>query len=134
MRPITIRVTTASPLAVVRLDQFHGAALAVAAVIEDGPTASSAAYAIDYTFEDPNDLVNPVALASLDWDASLVPVAAQQGLTSLTFVIPTAPVWGRVQLLSGSTKVRVTFTQYEAHRAAMVTSMPPSQMLQTAQS
>jgi hypothetical protein len=41
-------------VAYIRLDQYHGAALAVAAVIESGP-GGVACYQIDYTFDDPND-------------------------------------------------------------------------------
>jgi hypothetical protein len=89
----------------------------------------TAVYAIDYTFEDPNDLVSPVPLASIDWDDTLIPAAVQAGTASTTFVIPTAPIWARVRLLSGSSPVRVVFTQYEAHRALMVAPMPPSQIL-----
>jgi hypothetical protein len=89
----------------------------------------TAAYQIDYTFEDPNDLISPVPLASINWDNTLIPTVAQQALTSTTFTIPTAPIWARVQLLSGATSVRVIFTQYEAHRATLVARMPPSQML-----
>ena len=36
MRPVTARVNTANPVAYVRLDESHGAALAVQAVIEAG--------------------------------------------------------------------------------------------------
>lgn len=128
MRPVVAKVTAANPLAMVRLDQMHGAAVGVMAVIESGATGA-AAYQIDYSFEDPNDLVNPVPLASMDWDNSLIPAGAQQATTSLSFAIPTAPLWARVQLLPGATSVRVVFTQYEAHRTTMVTPMPPSQML-----
>jgi hypothetical protein len=110
----------------VHLDSFHGAALAVAVFIENGP--GSATYALDYSFESPNDLVSPVPLASMDWDNSMIPASAQAGDTSLTFYIPTAPIWARVQLLSG-TSVRVVFTMYEAHRTYQVGPMPPSQIL-----
>jgi hypothetical protein len=41
MRPIQARVTTSNPIAYVRLDQFHGAALAVQAVIEGAPAHSA---------------------------------------------------------------------------------------------
>jgi hypothetical protein len=115
MRPITARVTTANPLAYVRLDEFHGAAVAVAAAIEAG-TVTGAAYQIDYTFQDPNDLISPVALASINWDASLIPAAAKTATTNTTFGIATAPIWARVQLLGGgATSVRVVFTQYDPY-------------------
>jgi hypothetical protein len=129
MRPVVARVTTANPTAYIRLDQYHGAALAVSAVIESGATGA-AAYQIDISFDDPNDLINPVPLASVAWDNSLVPIGAQQATASVTFVVPTAPIWARVQLLAGASSVRVIFTQYEAHRTFMVAEMPPSQMLQ----
>lgn len=76
-------------------------------------SGGAAVYQIDYTFEDPNDLVSPVPLASIHWDASLVPSIAQAGNVSTTFVIPTAPIWARVQLLSGTNPVSVVFTQYK---------------------
>jgi hypothetical protein len=179
VRPIQARVTPANPIAYVRLDQMHGAALAVQAMVEPASresgrsgsspgtyglaaswagapsafaTSSSSGsfqipgvgvttalggaaptgpdtYQIDYSFEDPNDLVSPVALASMNWDNSLIPYVGQQGQANTTFVIPTAPLWARVQLLSGSTPVRFVFTQYEAHRSQMVAGMPHTQML-----
>jgi hypothetical protein len=89
----------------------------------------TAAYQIDYSFEDPNDLVSPVPLASMNWDNTLIPTVAQQATASTTFVIPTAPIWARVQLLGGATSVRVVFTQYEAHRSQMVAEMPLTQEL-----
>jgi hypothetical protein len=110
----------------VRLDQFHGAALAVAIVLENG--AGTATYHLDYTFEDPNDLVSPVPLASIAWDNTMVPTAIKAGNVSGTFFIPTGPVWARMQWLSGAS-VRAIFTQYEAHRSYQVGPMPSLQIL-----
>jgi hypothetical protein len=67
--------------------------------------------------------------SSMAWDNSLIPSGAHAGTANMTFVIPTAPIWARVQLLAGGTSVRAIFTQYEAHRTIMVAPMPPSQML-----
>ena len=49
MRAITARVTPANPVAYVRLDSFHGAALAVQAVIEGAGVATSVWSAADAT-------------------------------------------------------------------------------------
>ena len=86
---------------------------------------ASAAYQIDYTFEDPNDLISPVPLASLTWDNTLIPAVAKAAVTSTTFTIQTAPVWARVQCLGGATSVRVVFTQYDEQHM-IGARVPPS--------
>ena len=82
-------------------------------------------YQIDYTFDDPNDLVNPVPLASAAWDATLVSSVAQAGATSTTFTIGTAPIWARVRLVDGVSSVRAVFTQYSQHSYSSFGPPPP---------
>jgi hypothetical protein len=94
MRPTVARVLSSNPQAYVRLDQYHGAALAVQIVMEGGP--GSAQYSLTYSFQDPNDLVSPVPLADMAWDDSLIPAGFAQGTVSGTFYIPTSPIWGNL--------------------------------------
>ena len=89
------------------------------------PGSAAAGYQIDYTFQDPNDLISPVPLAAITWDKTLIPAVAQAALASTTFTIQTAPVWARVQLLGGATSVRVVFTQYDEQHM-IVARVPPS--------
>lgn len=123
MRAITARVTAANPVAYVRLDELHGAALAVQAVLEGVAT-----YQLDYTFEDPNDLISPVPLASIAWDQSMLPAGIKAGNVSGTFSVAAAPMWARMQWLSGASS-RAVFTQYEdggAFQAAAVAPPAPT--------
>jgi hypothetical protein len=122
MRPVTATVTSVSPTAMVRLDQYHGAALAVQAVVTAGT------FQIQHSFDDPNDTVNPVPVASMAWDQSLIP-ATVMGNASTTFVIHTAPIWAMVTLTSGAGPIRVTFVQYEAHRTMIQPTAPGGQFM-----
>ena len=84
----------------------------------------AAVYQIDYTFDDPNSLINPVPLTSVAWDSSMIPTIAKTATTGCTFTIPTAPIWARIQLVSGTNPVRVVFTQYDKNHTPMVAKVP----------
>ena len=63
--------------------------------------SGGASYTIDYSFDDPNDLISPIALGSMFFDTTMCPPGAVAGSAGLTFTIPTAPIWMRVRLLNG---------------------------------
>jgi hypothetical protein len=93
MRPITATVTSASPSAMVRLDDYATAVLGGQVVCSGG-----ASFVLQHSFDDPNDLVSPVPLASMFWDDSLLPPPAQSGSVSVSFQIMAAPLWMRLTL------------------------------------
>ena len=94
------------------LEMWAGAALGVQVVPSNGAT-----FTIDYSFDSPNDLINPVPVGSMAFDSSMCPAGAISGAAALTFRLPAAPVWGRLRLLNGLGSVRATFLQpgYESY-------------------
>lgn len=120
MRPITAKATPAAPSAMVCLDPWNGPALGVQVSPIGGAT-----FTIDYSFDDPNDLVSPVPLGSMFWDSSFCPAGAIGGSTGVTFAIPTAPIWMRVRLLNAQGSVRATFTQLQSPLGGVGASSPP---------
>ena len=125
MRPITATATPAKPQVMIRLDTYHGAACGV----QVNPSGG-ASFTIDCSFDTgPDDLTNPIPLASMAWDSSMIPPGAVQGINSFSFGIPTAPVWARLTLLNGVGSVRATFVQYSQHHSVIPSKMPDSQML-----
>ncbi len=67
-------------------------------------------YTLQTSFDDPNDLVNAVAPASMDWDSTISPVVGASASTSAAFAI--SPVWARILLNSGSGSVKGAFAQF----------------------
>lgn len=111
MRAIT---TTLGPNAgagatsnMVRLDEWADAPLAVQLA-----ASGTVNYTIQHSYDDPNDLINPVPVGSMFWDTGLLPAGAIGGTAGLTFAIATAPLWMRVMMNSGNGSVRMTLTQY----------------------
>jgi hypothetical protein len=111
MRAITVNLgPNAAGLAssMIRLDEWADAPLGVQVAIASGAVD----YTVQHSFDDPNDLFNPVPLANMLWDTSFIPAAAVNGVASTTFAIPTAPLWMRVLMNSGTGALRLTVTQY----------------------
>lgn len=112
MRAIT---TTLGPNAaggaassMIRLDEWADAPVGVQVAVASGAVN----FTVQHSFDDPNDLVNPIAPANMFWDTSLVPAGAVGGTAGLTFAIPTAPLWMRILMNSGAGALRMTVTQY----------------------
>jgi hypothetical protein len=112
MRAITTTLgPNAAPGAVsgmIRCDEWADAPLAVQVAIASGAVN----FTVQHSFDDPNDLINPVPLASMFWDTSFCPAGAIGGVAPLTFAIPTAPLWIRIMMNSGAGALRMTATQY----------------------
>lgn len=89
----------------VRFDEW-----AMATVGMQFNTTGTVNYTFQSTFDDPNDLINPIVPSAMVWDSSLSPVVAATTTTSAT--LTAAPLWGRILLNSGSGSVRGVFTQY----------------------
>ena len=116
-RAITRTATPAVPSAMVNLDSWQGSVMGVQAVPSGG-----AEYTIDCSFDNPNDLIWPVPLASMAFDTGLIPGIAIESLLGTTFTIPTAPIWIRVSLLNAVGQVRATYVQVGTHSRS---NIPP---------
>lgn len=92
----------------IRLDEWADAPLGVQVAVASGTVN----FTVQHSFDDPNDLINPVPVGSMFWDTSLVPAGAIAGTAGLTFAIPTAPLWIRCLMNSGTGALRMTVTQY----------------------
>jgi hypothetical protein len=113
MRAITVSLGPAAApgtaSAPIRLDEWSDAPVAVQVAIASGAVN----FTVQHSFDDPNALITPIAQGSMFWDTGLVPAAAIGGAAGTTFAIPTAPLWIRLLLNSGSGAVRMTVTQYQ---------------------
>lgn len=111
MRPITVNVgpgTTPLTSAPVRLDEWADAPLGVQVAV-----TGTVNFTIQHSFDEgPDSLTNPIPVASMFWDTSLVPAGAINGTAGLSFSVATAPLWVRMVLNSGSGSVRMVLAQY----------------------
>jgi|SRR5580692_8800859 hypothetical protein len=111
MRPITVTVgpnAAGQPSNMVRLDEWADAPLGIQVSILSGAVN----YTVQHSFDDPNDLISPVPLASMFWDTGLVPAGAIGASAGITFSIATAPLWMRLLMNSGAGEAKMVVTQY----------------------
>lgn len=89
----------------VRFDEWADGAVGLQCVV-----SGTVVYSFESSFDDPNSLISPVVPASMTWDSTISPIvgAATSQMASLT----TAPLWGRINLASGTGSVKGTFVQY----------------------
>lgn len=124
MRAITAICSYASPQAMVNLDSWQGAAMGVQCT----PTGGGA-FTIDYSFDNPNDLTYPVALADMLWDSSMVPAGAINSFNPITFSLPTAPIWIRLNHVNGVGQSRAVFLQLGVHSRSNILSVADELMV-----
>lgn len=67
-------------------------------------------YTLQTSFDDPNDLINTITPAAMNWDSTLSTVVGATASTSAYLAV--APLWARILLNSGSGSVKGNFTQY----------------------
>jgi hypothetical protein len=91
----------------IRLDEWADAPVGVQVSVN-----GTVNYTVQHTFDDPNDLINPVPVTSLFWDTGLVPAGAIGGTAGITFSIATAPLWMRIVLNSGTGSAKMVVTQF----------------------
>jgi hypothetical protein len=92
----------------IRLDEWADAPLGIQVSVQ-----GVVIFTVQHSFDDPNDLISPVPLASMFWDSSLVPPAtAINGTVGTTFSMATAPLWMRIVLNSGGGSVKLVVQQY----------------------
>jgi hypothetical protein len=119
VRPITATATPSAPQAMVRMDNYATAVVGGAVVVSGG-----AAFTLTHSSDDPNDLVSPVPLASMSWDNSLLPPAAQSGAASVSFQVMASPLWFQLKLTNGVGSVRATFLQVGEHSHSNISKGP----------
>jgi hypothetical protein len=111
MRPITRTVgpnaAPGTPTDVIRCDEWADAPLGIQVSVQ-----GTVNYTVFHSFDDPNDLIDPVPFASMYWGTDLVPLAAAPGTGNLTFSMATAPLYMRLMLNSGTGSARLTLVQY----------------------
>ncbi len=108
MRPITVVAgPAAGPSKMIRLDEWADAPVGVQVSV-----AGTANFTVQHSFDDPNDLINPVPVGQMFWDTGLVPAGAVGASTGLTFAMATAPLWMRLLFNSGSGSAKMVVTQY----------------------
>jgi hypothetical protein len=110
MRPVQVNLgpnaATNATSAMARMDEWADAPLGVQLVVSAG-TAT-----VQSSFDDPNDLVNPVPVGSMAWDSSLMPAGAIGAAGTISFSIATAPLWLRLLAATGPATARMTLVQY----------------------
>jgi hypothetical protein len=116
MRPITVVVGPGTPPLtgnMIRLDEWADPPLGVQVAV-----IGTANFTVQHSFDEgPDSLINPLPLGSMFWDTSLIPAGAIGGSAGITFSIPTAPLWMRIILNSGTGSVRMVVTQYNVVEA-----------------
>ena len=109
MRPITVSVSDASAgvkeSSLVRFDNWAQGPVSVQAVV-----TGTVSYSVQVSNDDPNDPVNPVAVASMTWSPAPDAALVTQTATSYGSLIA-VPVFARVYLASGNGSVVTTFVQ-----------------------
>lgn len=86
-----------------RLDEWAGGQVGFQAVV----TGSVSAYTISTTFDDPNDILNPVAVPT--WDSTLTGIDGASA--SASGYIACVPRYIKATLTTGTGKVALTVTQ-----------------------
>jgi len=117
MRPITATVTPSKTQALCRLDNYATAVLGVQVVPLGG-----ANFSLFHSDDDPCDLVNPVPLGSMSWQASLFPPAI--GAAGVSFTVMASPLWVQLNLTNGVGSVRATFLQIGTHSHSNISKGP----------
>ena len=108
MRPISVTQIGVGPSNPVNLDEWADAPVGVQVSILSG----SPTFTVQHSFDNPNDLINPVPVGSMFWDTGLVPAGAIGGMAGITFSIATAPLWMRLNVTAAGT-AKMVVTQYD---------------------
>ncbi len=111
MRPIRTSLVAAGVSPPISLDPWADAQCAVMVEVSGG-----AGFTVAYSFDDPNDLVNPVPFGSMIWDSSLCPGGAVAGTANISFALPVSPLYIRITQ-TGAGAVTMVVTQYNVVNA-----------------
>lgn len=89
-----------------RLDEWAGGDITFQTTV-----SGSVVYDIDTTNDDPNSLINPVAINNVNWDSNLTNIVGASANAYGTLV--GVPTYMKIHLQSGTGKVTLTVTQSE---------------------
>jgi hypothetical protein len=122
MRAITVSLvpgTVTQRTAYINMDNYATAVLGVQVVCSGG-----ANFWLAHSFDDPNDLVNPVPLANMFWDNSLLPPSVDVSNMSVSFAIMATPLWFRLAMTNNVGAIRATFLQVGEHSHSNISQGP----------
>jgi hypothetical protein len=119
MRAISATATPAANTKIVRMDDYATAVVGAVIVPSGGGQ-----FLLDYSFDDPCDLVSPVPVAQMTWHRDLLPAAAQMGTAPVSFRMMACPLYFRLTLGTGVGSVRGTFLQVGEHSHSNITQGP----------
>lgn len=111
---ITVGTNGVSSSPWVRFDEYSPSVANVQTVV-----TGTVSYSCEWSNDDPNLAVNPIAVSAMAWDTTQSPFIAASG--SGFGILPAVPLWARLTLLStgGTTAfVRGTFVQHSAPTGA----------------
>ncbi len=102
---VTAGTSTVATSPWVRFDEWAEAVVGMQFTV-----TGTATYTFESSFDDPNSLINLVAIADMNWDSTISPVVGVAASVSAS--LPAAPLWGRIRLDSGTGSVKGVFVQY----------------------
>lgn len=104
---VTVGNTNSGQSQWIRLDEWADAPVGVQVSVQ-----GTVNFTVQHSYDDPNDLINPVPVANMFWDSGLVPAGAIGGTAGITFSMATAPLWMRLIQGSGTGSSKMVVTQY----------------------
>lgn len=90
----------------VRFDEWADEAVGLQFVV-----SGTVVYTFEASNDDPNSLINQVVPSAMTWDSTISPIVGAS--TSQMANLTTAPLWGRINLASGTGSVKGIFVQYQ---------------------
>src|SRR5579862_7877477 len=104
----------------VRLDNMRfSSGVALQAVVQGNFGNSS--FSVEYSFDDPNDLINPVPVDEMSWFTDFSPFVTTN--ESGSGFMPVAPLYVRINMVGSQGGVALTMTQYR--RSYPTAGAPP---------
>lgn len=88
------------------MDEWAGGQISVQTTI-----GGTVVYSVETSNDDPNSLINPVPIGSMNWDSGLTGIVGASANANIS--ISAIPLWIKINLASGSGTVSMTVTQSE---------------------
>lgn len=113
MKPVTVMVNAdvsgQSYTRAIRLDNLRGG-FRLAVACKTSGSLGNGSFSVEYSFDDPNDLVNPTPVNQMTWLTDMSPIV--DGIQGATGIIQVAPLYIRCRLTGTQGAVTMTCTQY----------------------
>lgn len=98
----------------IRLDTLRTSGrIGLACTIVGGASLGNGSYSVEYSYDDPCDLVNPVPVDQMTWLTDMSPFVNMN--ESKSGFMPTAPLYLRLALVGTQGGIRLTVMQYRHH-------------------